>query len=365
MKGIDFSKIFLKDACPTSIGGQALIEGVMMRGPDRTAAALRAPDGRLYLKTIKNRKAGKISKLPLIRGVVSFFGSLVSGMKILTFSADAQEALGADSPGEEEPEEETWLEKKIGKEKAWDAAVLLSVVIAVIFTLVGFVLLPTALVGFLRRFIGSHIVLNLLEGVLRLALFLGYIGVISKMEDIQRVFEYHGAEHKTIHCFENGLDLTPENARNFYRLHPRCGTSFLMFVMVVSLLVFSLLGWPNLLVRVLSRVLLMPVVAGLSYELLRWAGRSDNKFVVALSIPGLLLQKMTTREPDVSELETAICAMKAVLVPEDAPLVEGYCDKNGNIVEEWRIDFNEHESEGASRAGREAASEMRNSGCGE
>ena len=194
----------------------------------------------------------------------------------------------------------------------------------------------------LKPVVHSAVGLNLIEGVLRLFMFVLYIAAISRMKDIQRVFEYHGAEHKTIHCFENGLELKPENAREFYTLHPRCGTSFLMFVMVVSLVLFSLLGWPSLLWRILSRVLLMPVVAGVSYELLKWAGKSSNPVIELLSVPGLLLQKLTTREPDDAQVEIAMTAMKAVLKPDGEPEVEGICDPEAKLLEAMNIDRDEH-----------------------
>ena len=168
-------------------------------------------------------------------------------------------------------------------------------------------------------------------------MFLVYLSIISRMEDIKRVFQYHGAEHKTIHCFENGLELTPENAQSFYTLHPRCGTSFLMFVMIISLVLFSLLGWPTLFWRLTSRILLIPVVAGISYELLKWAGRSDNIVVRVLSLPGLYLQKITTNEPDEKQLEVAIASLKAVLVNSETPYIEGIVDENINLTEEVRI----------------------------
>jgi uncharacterized protein YqhQ len=201
-----------------------------------------------------------------------------------------------------------------------------------------FVLLPTVIVNFLSGMIKSVIVLNLIEGFLRIAMFIGYIVLISNMKDIRRVFEYHGAEHKTIHCYENGLELTPENAKEFIRLHPRCGTSFLMFVMVISLILFSLLGWPNLIMRVVSRIILIPVVAAISFEILQWAGRSNNRFVELVSVPGLLLQKLTTREPDASQLEVAIVSMKAVLVPSETPVFEGITDTDANFVEPMKIE---------------------------
>ena len=178
--------------------------------------------------------------------------------------------------------------------------------------------------------------------------------VIARMKDIQRVFEYHGAEHKTIHCFENNLELTPANAQTFYTLHPRCGTSFLMFVMVISLILFSLLGWPSLIWRIASRLLLIPVVAGLSYELLKWAGRSDNIVVRVLSLPGLYLQKLTTRPPDDSQLEIAIVSLKAVLVDEETPYVEGICDLDGTIVEPLDIEKEREEKEKKTKEGENA-----------
>ena len=213
----------------------------------------------------------------------------------------------------------------------------LSVVFALVFSIGIFILMPTVVVNFLGRFTSNHIVLNLTEGIFRLAIFILYVAAISRMEDIMTVFQYHGAEHKTIHCFENGLELTPDNAQQFYTLHPRCGTSFLMFVMVISLILFSLLGWPNLVMRLVSRILLIPVVAGLSYEVLKWAGRSDSWLVRILSLPGLYLQKLTTKVPDNRQLEVAIAAMKAVMVPDDTPYFEGICDLDGNFVEEHTI----------------------------
>ena len=199
-------------------------------------------------------------------------------------------------------------------------------------------LMPTAAMDLLGRFVHSTVLLNLAEGIFRIILFILYILLISKMEDIHRVFMYHGAEHKSIHTFENGLDLIPENARGFYTLHPRCGTSFLMFVMVISLVLFSLLGWPSLVERILSRLLLIPVVAALSYEVLRWAGRSDGALVKLLSLPGLYLQKLTTAEPTDDMVEVAMTSLKAVLVPAEEPCVEGICDADARIIEEVKID---------------------------
>ena len=360
---MDFSKIFIKDACPTKTGGQAVMEGVMMRGPERTAVAVRLPDDRIFLKTEMNPKRSALAKLPLVRGVVSFVMSLFLGTKILTYSADVLEyfteeeeqkdnggnAEGggqpdstgkgkndqADSAAEEKP---GFLERTFGKKTAWNILMFLSVAFALVVSIAVFVLLPTVIMNLLSGTIKNVVVLNLIEGLLRIAMFIGYIALISNMKDIRRVFEYHGAEHKTIHCYENGLELTPENAKGFIRLHPRCGTSFLMFVMVISLILFSLLGWPNLVMRIVSRIVLIPVVAAVSYEILQWAGRSTNKFVEIVSVPGLLLQKLTTREPDASQLEVAIVSMKAVLVLSETPVFEGITDTDANFVEPMKIE---------------------------
>lgn len=337
---MDFDKIFIKDACPTKCGGQAVMEGVMMRGPERTAVAVRLPDNRIFLKTEMNPKRSAIAKMPFIRGIVSFVVSLVLGTKILTYSADVLEFFTEKEESEEEKEEEKpgFLEKTFGKTAAWNIMIMLSVVLAIVASVAIFVLLPTVVVNLLSGVIKNVIILNLIEGCLRILMFIGYIVLISRMEDIQRVFQYHGAEHKTIHCYENGKELTPENAKDFVRLHPRCGTSFLMFVMVISLILFSLLGWPNLIMRVVSRIILIPVVAAISFEILQWAGRSNNRFVELVSVPGLILQKLTTREPDASQLEVAIVSMKAVLVPSETPVFEGITDTDANFVEPMKIE---------------------------
>lgn len=334
---MDFSKIFIKDACPTKTGGQAVMEGVMMRGPERTAVAVRLPDNRIFLKTEKNPGRSGFAKLPFIRGVVSFVMSLFLGTRILTYSADVLEYFTEEEENKEE-EKPGFLEKTFGKKAAWNIMLTLSVIFAIAVSVGVFILLPTVVVNALSGAVKNVIALNLIEGLLRIVMFIGYIAAISNMKDIRRVFEYHGAEHKTIHCYENGMELTPENAKGFVRLHPRCGTSFLMFVMVISLILFSLLGWPDLLMRIVSRILLIPVVAAVSFEILQWAGRSTNRFVELVSVPGLLLQKLTTREPDASELEVAIASMKAVLVPPETPLFEGISNTEAEFVEPVTID---------------------------
>ena len=336
---MDLKRIFIKDACPTKIGGQAIIEGIMMRGADRTATVIRLPDRSLHIKTEKLPKPRKINKIPVLRGVAAFVSSLVIGTKILMYSADVLEAYEEpeDENGEKKQKESegrfsAWFARKFGEKALWNLMIYSSVIFAVIFTVGIFIVLPTALVNFCHRFTENEIILNLIEGLLRIVMFVMYIMLIRRMSDIRRVFQFHGAEHKCIHCFENGLELTPANCQQFYTLHPRCGTSFMMFVMVISLVLFSLLGWPNLVMRIVSRLLLIPVVAGLSYELLRWAGRSDGIVVKVLSLPGLYLQKLTTCEPDDEHLEVAIAAMKAVMVSEDTPTFTGKCDLDGNLI---------------------------------
>ena len=229
---MDLSKIFLKDACPTSIGGQAVMGGVMMRGTDRMAIAMRVPDGRIHIKTQPIKAVGRWAKIPIVRGVVSFFSSMVIGMKTLIYSADVLEAYTMDEEGTEAAEEakpgklESWLVKHFGENAIWNLMIYCSVLIAIAVSVLAFVLFPTVLVNLLGKVTKSHILLNLAEGLLRILMFIGYILLISKMEDIRVTFQYHGSEHKTIHCFENGLELTPENAQTFYTLHPRCGTFF-------------------------------------------------------------------------------------------------------------------------------------------
>lgn len=330
---MDLKKIFIKDACPTKVGGQAVLEGIMMKGADRTAVVVRKPNGRLHIKTEMLAPKKKIHKVPVLRGVFIFADALVTGVRTLLYSAEVLEEAEGIEP-EEKDKMTLWLEKRFGEKGALNVMLYSSVVMAILFTVGIFIIGPTAVVSVFKYFTTNEVALNLIEGVFRILLFVLYIALVSRMKDIQTVFKFHGAEHKCIHCFENGLDLSVENCKPFTTLHPRCGTSFLMFVMVISLLLFSLLGWPNLFWRITSRLLLIPVIAGLSYELLRWAGRSDSFMVKILSIPGLLLQKLTTLEPEAKQLEVAIAAMKAVLVPAETPAYVGECDLDGNLIVE-------------------------------
>lgn len=283
-----------------NVGGQAVIEGVMMRGKTHVAVAVRLPDGEI---SVDVRPVNSISdrypilKKPFLRGVVSLVESLVMGMKALAYSAQVS--------GDED-------EKLDSKEMALTIAVSAGLAILL------FIVIPTWSMRFLTGITQDHMALNLAEGVLRMAIFLAYIAAISSMNDIQRVFQYHGAEHKTIYTYEAGLPLKVENVRPFSTLHPRCGTNFLMIVMLISMFIFTFLGWPSLLERIASRIILMPVIAGVSYELIRYAGaHTDNPLVRIAITPGLLLQKLTTRQPDDSQIEVAIASLKAVVPPED------------------------------------------------
>jgi uncharacterized protein YqhQ len=317
---MDLNRIFMKNAAPTKVGGQAVLEGLMMRGSRALAVAVREPSGDINLTVEPLPAPGKWKKWPIIRGVAAFVSSLVTGTNVLLYAAEVLEAAGGDAEKYEKDKLDLWIEKHFDEETASKLTVTVSVVLAIVLAVGGFILLPTWLISLLGKAgVANSFVLNLAEGVLRIAMFVAYIALIARMPDIRRTFEYHGAEHKTIHCYENGLELTPQNAQSFYTLHPRCGTSFMVFVMIISLLIFSFLGWPNLAVRLVSRLLLIPVIAGISYEVLQFTGRHNNACVKALSIPGIMLQKLTTREPSEDQLEVAIAAMNAVLPSHEDP----------------------------------------------
>lgn len=299
----------------TSIGGQALIEGVMMRGPEDIAIAVRKPDSEII---IEKKKVSSVTKkykflgLPFVRGSIALVESLLVGINALTFSAKFYE----DEEVEEEPGKfEKFLIKVFG-EKLESVIMGFSLVLSLVMAVGLFFVLPSAALGLLNKLIDNHILKNFLEGIIRILIFVLYVLAISRMKDIRRVFEYHGAEHKSIYCYENDEELTVENARKYSPLHPRCGTNFLFIVMMVSIFVFSFLGWPSLLFRILSRIILIPVIAGISYEILKLAGKSESKLIRILIYPGLMLQKLTTREPDDSQLEVAIASLKEVIVED-------------------------------------------------
>lgn len=294
----------------TSIGGQALIEGVMMRGPKDIAMAVRKPDNEIELKIEKLNTLGmrhKVFTLPFIRGVVGLVEAMFIGTKSLMFSAEFFE--------DEAPKDnKKTLTQKLFKDKAEEVEMFFAVFISIVLAIGVFMILPTIITNFFKTKIDSTIGLNLLEGLVRIIIFLVYVIGVSKLDDVRRVFEYHGAEHKTIHCYENEEELTVENVKKYPILHPRCGTSFLFMVMIVSILVLSFFGWPNPLQRLLVRVLMFPVIAGISYEINRLIGKSSSKLAYFLSYPGLMIQKLATvKEPDGDQIEVAIEALKAVI----------------------------------------------------
>ena len=307
----------------SGIGGQAVMEGVMMKNQEKYAVAVRKPDQEIVVETstyeglIKNKK---IRNMPILRGVFSFIESLVLGMKTLTFSASffeeeeeeksgsrkAEKRAGAKKPA---PTEEEQKKKEKRQENVlMGGTVAISIVLAVAI----FMVLPYYISVFFQRFITSQTLLALLEGVIRLTIFIGYVAAISLMPDIKRVYMYHGAEHKCINCIEQGMDLTVENVRKSSRLHKRCGTSFLLIVMLFSIVFFLFIRVDNRILQLLLRLVLIPVIAGVSYEFIRLAGRSDHMLVNLFSKPGLLLQRITTREPDDSMIEVGIASVEAV-----------------------------------------------------
>lgn len=285
-----------------SIGGQAVIEGVMMRSPQWLATAVRKPSGEIvYKKTKISSNRGKLAKIPFVRGAVSLFDALVMGIKELTFSANQSEV-----------EEEEQITQK---------EAVMTTVVSLALGIGLFVVIPSLIGSFI--FSNNKIHSNLLEAVLRLVFFIFYIWVISFSKDVKRVYEYHGAEHKSIYAYENGLELTPENAKKFTTLHPRCGTSFLLIVMLISIIIFSCMDFilpvpkdmvQKIIIKVVLRVIMMPVIAGISYEIQRYSSNHlDRCWVKLVAFPGLSLQRITTKEPDLDQLEVAIVAIKAAL----------------------------------------------------
>lgn len=299
----------------TSIGGQALIEGIMMRGPKKLATAVRKTDGEIVMKVkdLDTHKFARIKKVPFLRGVFVLIEAMVSGIKELMYAASFFE----DEENFEEDKVDKFL-KKIFKDKADDAIIYFSLILSLVISMVVFVIAPSLVTNLLKKVTENTIILNVAEGLLRVIIFIAYILLISKMEDIKRVFRYHGAEHKTIHCYEHEEELTVENVQRYTTLHPRCGTSFIANVIIISIIVFAFFGWPNPLLRIIIRLIMLPVIAGISYELNRFIGSSDpnNKIIKALAWPGLQIQKITTAEPYDEMVECAIAAIKEV-IPED------------------------------------------------
>ncbi|MBA4687178.1 MAG: DUF1385 domain-containing protein [Candidatus Galacturonibacter soehngenii] len=294
---------------PSGIGGQAVMEGVMMKNADKYAVAVRKADQTIEVSTnefqsiIKNKN---ISKIPIVRGVFNFIDSMVLGMKSLTFSASFFEEE------EVKPSKADKLIEKIFKDKAEKFVMSLTVCFSIVIAVALFMLLPYYISSLFKNMFLSDMAIAAIEGVLRLVIFMGYIFLISFMKDIQRVFMYHGAEHKCINCIEHGLELNVENVRKSSKQHKRCGTSFLLIVIVISIIFFLFIRVDSPVLRVLVRILLIPVIAGVSYEFIRLAGRSENKIIEILSKPGLWLQNLTTREPDDDMIEVAIASVEAV-----------------------------------------------------
>ena len=312
------------------IGGQALIEGIMMRGPEKDAIVVRTKDGlKLDVKPRKIHPKGSFATWPLIRGAVGFFDSQVTGVKALMQSAD----LAPEETQEEPTKFDKWLEEKLGNEKFQKVVIGIAVAMGLGMSIALFFLLPMIIGGFFDRWIDSTLGLNLVEGLIRMVIFAAYMLLVSRMSEMRRVFSYHGAEHKTIRCYEAGLPLTVENVRKMTRKHPRCGTSFLLVVMLLSILVFSIASSGLLalipalarlqgtfvyrLIMIAFKLLLLPLVVAISYEINRWVGRHDNWFTRILTAPGLWFQNFTTNEPDDSMIEVGIAAVEAVLPEEE------------------------------------------------
>ncbi|MCZ1160129.1 DUF1385 domain-containing protein [Clostridioides difficile] len=292
-----------------AVGGQAVIEGVMMQSKDKRAVAVRKSDREIALKEdrIKSWVRDKnIDKIPFVRGSFVMIDTMIQGIKSLNFSSEffMEEA--------EEDKFDLFI-KKTFKDKANDIIIIFSLVIAMLLSAGLFIFIPTLVGGAFSKVMPNDFMLNLIEGIIRIAILFAYIVLISRSKDIERVFQYHGAEHKSIYCYENDLELTVENARKFKRLHPRCGTNFLFIVMAVSIILFAFFGWPNPILRIFMRIICVPIVAGLSYEVIRVLGKYDNGFTKIIAYPGMMLQYFTTKEPDDEQLEVALEALKAVV----------------------------------------------------
>ena len=293
---------------PSGIGGQAVIEGIMMKNKDMYSVAVRKPDGEIevnlgtYRSFVRNKM---LRELPLVRGVINFVDSLILGMRTLTFSASFYEE-------EAEPTKTDEVLDKLFKGNAEKVVMGLTVAFSIVMAVGIFMVLPYLLTNLLRDYVVSNTLLAVLEGVVRVGIFILYVFLISRMKDIQRVFMYHGAEHKCINCIENGMELTVENVLLSSKHHKRCGTSFLFIVMVVSIIFFIFINVTSPVLRVVIRLILVPVIAGVSYELIKLAGRSESKFVQIISYPGMLMQRLTTKEPDAEMVEVAIAAVEAV-----------------------------------------------------
>ncbi len=316
----------------TTIGGQALIEGIMMKGPEKTAMAVREKSGEIVIEEKENKQRKWYNKVPFIRGPVNFVTQLADGYYYLSRSAELSGMAEDEDNGEEMSKFEKWLDAKLG-DKLMNVVMTIAMVLGIALAVVLFVFVPTWLFMLVQYLAGENDLSafqSLFEGILKIIIFITYMWLVSKTEAIRRTYEYHGAEHKTIFCYEKGLPLTVENVKPQTRFHPRCGTSFIFLVLIISILIYSIFPINNqmfidafavtdfvaMILRVSCKILLLPVIVGISYEVIRIAGRYDNVCTHIISAPGLALQRLTTKEPDASEIEAAIAAMKAV-IPED------------------------------------------------
>lgn len=302
----------------TSIGGQALLEGLLMMGPENIAIAVRKPDGEIVLDKKPLPKKTAITKVPFVRGSVNLFRQMIIGVRALMYSADFIEL---EDEADQKPSKFDAFIERLFKDKGKDALIYISVIFSLALSIGLFIILPNLLAGLLHfNKTGSGVIYyNLFEGFIRILLFFAYIYFATLLNDIKRVWQYHGAEHKTIHCYEHGDELTVENVRKYSTKHPRCGTSFLFLVMIVSIIIFSFLGLHHPLINALLRLLFIPLVAGVAFEILKFAGRHTDWLVMRIiNAPGMLFQFLTTREPDDSQIEVALVALKNVLVDNDA-----------------------------------------------
>lgn len=305
-----FRKVWLCDMKPSGIGGQAVIEGIMMRNKDKYSIAVRKPDNEIEVVVRESRLITEKHpwlNLPIIRGIVNFIDSLVTGISTINYSASFY-----DDPAEQEKTKLDEAGKNLLKDKFESVLMAVTVILSIFFAIGLFMVLPYLATRLVSKYIVSKTLLNFIEGIVRLLIFVIYISLISMMKDIKRTFMYHGAEHKCINCIENGARLTPENVKNSSRYHKRCGTSFIFMVMIISIIFFIFIRVGNPVLKIVVRLLLIPVIAGVSYEFIKLAGRSESKIVNILSKPGMLLQKITTSEPDEDMVEVAIEAVSAV-----------------------------------------------------
>lgn len=323
---------------PTSIGGSALMEGLMMIGPENAAIGVRMPDGNIVMDERPVPKRDVLSKIWIVRGVVNFFRQMILVYKAMTYSAhffdlegeekENKTSEGADFKEEKQSKFDAWLEKVLGTDKAMDVIIYISIILSLGLSVLLFSVAPYSIVDFFSRLLGigskaelgyvGNLVFNLCSGAVRITIFICYLLLASMMKDIKRVWQYHGAEHKTIHCYEHGEELTVENIRKYSKHHPRCGTSFLLIVMVLGILVVSAVKLTdNWLINLLIRIVLIPLIAGVSYEVLKFAGTSKSKCITWLNIPGMWFQRLTTKEPDDEMIEVAIVAMINAMPKEE------------------------------------------------